>query len=320
MRLVLGWLVISIALIVGGGQMAHDAANNGSAPRTVSIHDVVKGKPEKTWLEITEGVLVLPAVTWMEDKNTKRIDELFVPVVSPDERIEGMRVHVLLRTRRPDLIARVREMRAAEKSDAAAEKFFLENMKQLFVREDVKGMVEWGIDSSSETRGAIAKISKNLAPNFMILRDGKEPQGSAGTALLVGGVVLLLGGGVFLFGGKIPRPGRSSDREVGSDFGRELGLENAPPVTARAKTRKMRRSPIAEDADAAPIALAVKAAPRKATAKVAAKTPSPAATRPPLTTKTGTKKVVKGAPGKPAAPEVKKAKPLLARKKRVLGS
>ncbi len=330
MRLALGWLIVSIALIVGGGQMTHDAANNGSAPQTVSIQEVIKGKPDKTWLKITDGILVLPATTWMEEKKTKRIDELFIPIVAPDEKIEGMRIHVLLRTKRPELIGRIREMRAHESSEAEAEKYLIENMQRLFLKDDVKGMVEWGIDSNTETRDAIAKLSKNLQPGFMILRDGKEPQGSTGMALLVGGVVLLLGGGAYLFGGKIQRPGRSGGREVGrrepiipervapeeprmievgSDFARELGLENAPtpkkPVTK--KVEKPRTKKVVKPAE------------------------KPAAAPKPLT-KSGTKKVVKGMPERPPAAksstssratatpvmEKPKTKPLLARKKRPL--
>ncbi|MEZ0229496.1 MAG: hypothetical protein ACAI25_12775 [Planctomycetota bacterium] len=310
MRLVLGWLIASIALIVCGGQMAHDAASNGSAPLAVSVAELGQAKPEKTWLKVTDGVLILPLVTWMEDKATKRIDEVFIPIVPASAQVGDIKnVQVLLRTRRPEFIARVREIRALDKgTDAQAEKYIVDNMEKLFVKQDVQGMVEWGIASSSETRDAISNLTKRLAPNFMILRDGKQPEGSAGMAMLVGGVVLLLGGGAFLFGGKIPRPGgkREASRarrepivpervapeeprmiEVGSDFARELGLEKAPPVSPKAKTKKVTKHAVAEQEDAAPVGVAVKAAPKKPAVK---------------------------------APAVKaKAKPLLARKKRTLG-
>jgi len=91
-----------------------------------------------------------------------------------------------------------------------------------------------GINSSSETRASIAKlkINKALASNYMILRDGEEPRGGPGFALLVLGGGMILGGGAWLLGvlEKKRPPAREKIRAM------------ADPRSVRARRRASSRS------------------------------------------------------------------------------
>jgi hypothetical protein len=66
-----------------------------------------------------------------------------------------------------------------------------------YAKREVTGLVQFGINSDSKTRDKLSGLHLNLAPDFIILDEGKKPDLLTGAALfgigLVGLVLMLRG-------------------------------------------------------------------------------------------------------------------------------
>jgi len=253
------WVVVSIALLLVGGQRLREGWGCDSEPVPISIEGIAKSKPEKKWLKVTGGELVLLESTFFMSKGS--MSELFIPLVKPGEE-ETKQFHVIVRTKQPGLLAAAQDIQRMEcPGDAKkAAAWTLENKDKLLRAMDVAGFVEPGSKASEETQRALVGMDRTrLAKDFVIVREGEEPH-SGGLALLVGGIVLLLAGGAYSQGLLQPkkkpveaatvamqdpvmtRVPRDTPKviEVDDDFIRETAVvtAQAKKATRKAKTKK----------------------------------------------------------------------------------
>jgi hypothetical protein len=125
---------------------------------------------------------------YRQNKTSKSVEELFIPVRSESESAASERCAVLLATRDPGLITLYQQIESSRSKEEAIG--YLEHHKNKFVNREIKGLVKFGIDLKDEERRKLASLDKSLTTDFVILTDGKEPSMGAGIGMLLGGIVL----------------------------------------------------------------------------------------------------------------------------------
>lgn len=185
----LGYL-ITLALLIGGGQGIYTALKN-RAPLEITVSDYLAKRPEGEWVTFKDATLNLLESAHME--RLGKITEVFIPV-QPGETKEGAPVHILMSTKDDEILAAMTDMNAAGDSEQKVLEAAARNASKLFMKRDVSGLIQFGIDSDSKTRAKLEKLDMNLAKDFVILEEGKEPALGASAAMFLGGLVL----GIFM--------------------------------------------------------------------------------------------------------------------------
>lgn len=198
-----------LAFLLGGGQNIYTALKDRNITE-VSIIDFEQTKPSANWLKITNGELDVLDAAFSHGRIDKKPDEVIVPYVPAGSSAEDRKVHVLLKTKNPDLLQFVKDtydMETRLGSDAseakqaqAAIELLTKHADKLAKEQAINGLVEFGIDSSSKEKDQIRKLFPNLAPDFVVVRDGKKPEMGFGIFMLLAGCAL----GYFMF-----RPGKT---------------------------------------------------------------------------------------------------------------
>jgi hypothetical protein len=158
----------------------------------------VQSRPKATWLVLTNCTTFLTQAAFKRYEYSQVPTELYLPVRSQDEDNEGQKVHVLLATKDPALLATFREMQ--ELKNAPREKVVAwakENKGRLVSRRNVSGLVRFGIDLKESERTKLASLMKNASDDFIILEEGSKPSMGEGLAMSLGGLMLL--GGMTLY-------------------------------------------------------------------------------------------------------------------------
>lgn len=184
--------IIAIAMLWGGGQGVYTALKNRS-PLEIAVVDYVKAKPDAEWVVLKNAQLNLLEAAHRE--RLGKITEVFIPVRSPDEAMDGD-VHVLMSTKNKEILDALADLEKSSDSEKGVLEAASRHADKLFMRRDVTGLIQFGIESDSKTRSKLAGLDMNLAEDFVILEEGKSPTLGGSVMLLILGLVI----GVFMLG------------------------------------------------------------------------------------------------------------------------
>ena len=179
----LGYLIV-LGLIIGGAQGTYTALKNRTRLET-SVTDYLAKKPDAEWVMFKNATLNLFESAHME--RLGKITEVFIPVQDGETK-EGEPVHILMSTKDAEIIAAMTDLNAAGDSEEKAIEAAMRNMSKLFMKRDVSGLIQFGIDSDSKTRTKLEKLDMNLAKDFVILEEGKEPALGSSVVMLITGL------------------------------------------------------------------------------------------------------------------------------------
>lgn len=187
----LGYL-IAIAMLWGGGQGVYTALRNRS-PLEITVVDYVKDKPDAEWVVLKDAQLNLMEAAHRE--RLGKITEVFIPVRSPNEAMDGD-VHVLMSTKNKDILDALADLEKSSDTEKGVLEAASRHADKLFMQRDVTGLIQFGIESDSKTRSKLAGLDMNLASDFVILEEGKSPALGVSVMMLILGLVV----GVFMLG------------------------------------------------------------------------------------------------------------------------
>jgi hypothetical protein len=180
-------LIVTAGLLWGGGQGVYTALSNRQ-PTVLTYDEYVKTKPHATWLELQECVLSLPQASIRTTRTTNRMKEAFIPIISaPGQKEE--RTSVLVATTDPATLALLEQFNQTT-DEAEKRKLMISNLDRFFPKRTVKGLVRFGIDMNDRDRRKLADLDQNLASDFVIIDEGKEPGLVPSALMLLVGVVL----------------------------------------------------------------------------------------------------------------------------------
>jgi hypothetical protein len=238
------WL-LSVGLIVMGAQGLYVGLTNRTL-RTMTYQQFLQEKPSSGWIEISDARLNLLAAISQSNRLTGTIKQVYLPVsASAEGGNEGDdKIHLLLLTKDKDILQTMKDFEAAtggggglaarlkrrveanrKKKDGAepaseeaglgdALRFLAQNRDKVLLDRPVRGLLQFGLDSSSRERRKIQALDPDIAPDFAVLEDGAEPQVAGSAFMLVAG----LGLGVVLLG-RAGRSGSSGQSAVESAGG-----------------------------------------------------------------------------------------------------
>ena len=178
-----------IGLFWAGGQGIYTAFTNRT-PTVLSCQDYARAKPSAEWLVITNCQLDLTRACYLSYVGDKNPYEYYVPVESRGSTTG--KVHVLLKTADPGLKSTIAEM-SKLKTDNDARVWLQKNRQRAFPRQDVRGLVRYGIDLKSSDRDQLAQADKDIAQDFIILESDAQPSFASGIAYTGSGLALLIG-------------------------------------------------------------------------------------------------------------------------------
>jgi hypothetical protein len=206
----LGCLAVAGALwlIVFGGKEVRDAAMFRT-PKTITCEQFTKSPPGEGWYKVTDAAILLTEASFMVHKSKydtnnidpDKIEAVYLPVhPMPKASAEfkpDAQVGLILRTKDPSILAKVKEMHALPDNEKQVEKWMDDHLTELLITRDITGMVESGLESDNDTRSQLAKLESSLMPNYAIMDEGKKPSIGIAGAKLTGGILLLFGSIVF---------------------------------------------------------------------------------------------------------------------------
>lgn len=186
-------LIITIALLWGGGQALYTALKNRE-PLTMTFKEYEEKRPSAEWVSLSDAQLNLLNSAHVTSRLNDEIKELYIAVEAVGDRSEKPAL-VLLATKDPELISL---MTGLEAKLGSANAMSSDLIKSLFPARQITGLVKFGIDADSKTRDKLAKLDLSLVQDFIIISDGEKPDLWKGVGMLAGGLLL----GFFMMRGK----------------------------------------------------------------------------------------------------------------------
>lgn len=197
-------LAVFLALVIGGGQELYTGMKNGSMIE-VGIVEFEANKPDAKWLQIDGGKLQVLDAAFSQGRFDKSAKEVFIPYVPKDADDEDRKVHVLLKTKNPDILRFIEESREMEEKlgpDATEQQqaelaieIVAKLVKSVEIDRPINGLVEFGINSNSKETEKLRSLFPRLAEDFVVLQDGKKPEFGLGLFMLLAGCAV----GYFIF-------------------------------------------------------------------------------------------------------------------------
>ena len=163
-------LVLPIGMFWIAGQGLYTALTNRH-PVSMTFAEYAQKRPAGKWVELKATQLDVAGATWFGFLVPH--SDVYIPLRAVDAQPDA-KVCALLVTHDPATVALVGEMKAIADEKSALE-FVLKNHERLMPVRDVRGVLQFGIESESDKRRKIAKLNDNLAPNFVVIADGEHP-------------------------------------------------------------------------------------------------------------------------------------------------
>jgi hypothetical protein len=194
----LGCLAIlgGLYLLWAGGQGIYTAATNRE-PFQVACGSYGEVKPSSEWLELTGCSLSLMEASYTEVDG--KVVELFIPARGENSQ-EGSTVHVLVATKDATLLSLANQLISIQ-DEQALMTFAMQNGQVMGTQRDVRGLVRYGVDLDDDEAAQLKNLDSTLAPDFIILDDGKEPALGLPLGMFGGGAVLVVIAGAIFVGG-----------------------------------------------------------------------------------------------------------------------
>jgi hypothetical protein len=164
-------------------------------PKEISIDELMFGAPDAEWIRITGAKMDLAETLILENRISKRAEELYIPL-RPHPGEEGVvRICALFRTKDPELLQLADKFRAAENS-ADVERKVIEltlNHADLMIQQrPFEGLVEFGLNDSDKRVYQLKKRLHQLDDRPVVLQDGEKP------SIIRGSVIVLVSAVMFL--------------------------------------------------------------------------------------------------------------------------
>ena len=184
--------LVSVALIIGGGQSVYTGLKN-LKPTEISIDSLIAKKPSTEWLHINGGVLDVMNSAYTSSFGVGDAKSIYIPLVQPRTDSTQGTIHILVITEDPELLDFTNGLRELEKTNGdpkGAEEFLIKNLDKLKVGRPVKGLVKFGIEGNDKQTRKIRALYGNLADDAIILAEGDSPSTGRGIGMLAAGLVL----------------------------------------------------------------------------------------------------------------------------------
>jgi hypothetical protein len=180
-------VLVAVAMLIGGGQGLYMGLAHREC-RVLSYEDFVKEKPRHGWFQINGCRLNLVEAMY-RSRLIGGVKEAYIPAHGASDE-EGP-THLLVLTKDPQILGTVNDLNKLDKgNEAAALKALAANRDRLFATRDVKGMLQYGIDVKSRVNNRLSKLDNSLAPDFVVLEEGKTPELGFSLFMLCGGLLL----------------------------------------------------------------------------------------------------------------------------------
>ena len=216
------WLpILAIGLVAAGAQGLYVGLTNRT-PTVMTYQEFLLNKPSSGWMEISDARLDLLSAIHESNRFTGTIKKVYIPVgpSTLGERGGDGKIHLLLVTKDEailktmkdletatggggGLIARLkRRVEAKQKGETDAGttsgeaglenalRFLAENRERIIISRPVRGVLQFGLDSTSRDRRKIQALDPDIAPDFAVLEDGAQPQLAASAFMMIAGVGL----------------------------------------------------------------------------------------------------------------------------------
>ena len=185
----------TIALLWGGGQRVYTAATN-LEPASYSMEEYLSDRPDDKWLTLSDTELSLPQASYAQTRFIGKVNELYIPVFSTEDKAQGF-IQVVLATKNETQLQTLQDLQAAaEQGEETVIEYAAANQDKLFPQGEVSGLVQYGIDVDDDTRLQLKDLyGDQLAEDFIFLKDGAKPNFLLAGLPLVAGLLL---GGVLL--------------------------------------------------------------------------------------------------------------------------
>ncbi|MEO5917445.1 MAG: hypothetical protein ABIS50_24670 [Luteolibacter sp.] len=186
--------LLSLGLIIGGGQSIYTGFKNRKVTE-ITIDSLIAKKPDAEWLRIQGGVLDTMNSSYTSSFGVGKANELYIPLVPPQTDSRKTQIHVLVLTKDPALLEfnnQVQEIGKSGPGSGAMDRYVMSNLDKLHVARPVEGVVQFGLDADDKKTRKIRELYDNLAPDTIILEEGKKPSMGTGIAMMIGG--LFIGG------------------------------------------------------------------------------------------------------------------------------
>jgi len=195
-----------ILLLFGLGVQGIYTAIKNRNPIAMSCDEYSRSKPKASWLVITNCVLDLSDAAYetLKYQNVEVPTQLFIPVRSATGK-RSANDTILLATRDPELMKTLREIESVPSPEELKE-WLARNADRVLVRRDVRGLVQFGAELDTKNRRKLARLQDNLAPDFIILEEGRKPEFKQSIGYLALGTVMVVVSIVFVRRSREPAP------------------------------------------------------------------------------------------------------------------
>lgn len=183
----LGYL-IAIALILGGGQGAYTALKNRE-PLRMTFKDYHEQRPSAEWVSLSEAQLNLMNSAYVTARTSDEVKEVYIAVEAVGNR-EDKPAWVLLESDNQELIDLMNNTAAKMNAMKSPEEMTPELVQSLFPARQISGLVQFGMEADSKTRDKLAKLDLALEKEFIIIKEGDEPNLMASLMMLAGGLLI----------------------------------------------------------------------------------------------------------------------------------
>lgn len=194
-KLILGVVAIGAFLVAAGVQGLHDAETERS-PRTLTVAEFMRRRPDESWLRLTECAVDLREAVWVESSSKKRTAYLIARAAGEPS---PKRAHLVICPDDEVVLQTLEDLRAFEekRDEQGAREYFEANRGRIaFVRE-FEGLMRAEYGLSADDQDAL-KRRRDLFHGPAVLDEGERPSWLRSIALLAAGVVVGVAG-VVLF-------------------------------------------------------------------------------------------------------------------------
>jgi len=213
--------ILAVGLIAVGSQGLYVGLTNRT-PIVMTYREFLEKRPSSGWIEISDARLDLLSAIHESSRLTGAIKRVYIPVGSSAAGEGGGddRIHLLLLTKDEAILKTLKDLEAAtggggglmgrlkrrvetnRKREAGTEappgdaglenalRFVIENRDKVLINRPVRGLLQFGLDSSSRDRRKIQALDPKIAADFAVLEDGAQPQVASSAFMVIAGLGL----------------------------------------------------------------------------------------------------------------------------------
>lgn len=176
-----------LAFLWLGGQGIYTALKNRE-PLRMDAAEYLEKKPSAEWVRLTGCQFNLTNSAYITSKSSGEVTEVYFAVEALGNR-DDKPAHLLLASKKREMIDLMTSTNNKVAAVKSPDQMSAEILNSLFpAREEVSGLVRFGIAEESKTREKLEKLDLALTPDFIIIEDGEEPSLVRGIVFLVLGI------------------------------------------------------------------------------------------------------------------------------------